>query len=224
MADINIERKSGMGIWPWVLGAILLALVAWLVLGLGRDRNSTGAVVTDTTAYGPVAAEQTSTATGTAAGAGMGTAAPAGAGAASDYVTFVDQRIVPAAQQQGQVDRTVDHETTAEGLRRLAAAIEAMHGGQGGAAPGDAQTRNIREQADRLERSSPQEPHSDMVRSAFDSAADALAGLERGGSHAAQVREAAQRIQPTVPLNDQAQPLRAAFEATRDAVRAASGR
>ena len=37
MADINVERK-GPSIWPWIVGLIVLALLAWLLMGvLGDD-------------------------------------------------------------------------------------------------------------------------------------------------------------------------------------------
>lgn len=38
MAQINIERKK-TPIWPWILGLILLALVAWAVYEFGYKRN-----------------------------------------------------------------------------------------------------------------------------------------------------------------------------------------
>lgn len=37
MADINVERK-GPSIWPWIVGLIVLALLAWLLMSvLGDD-------------------------------------------------------------------------------------------------------------------------------------------------------------------------------------------
>ncbi|HEV2148691.1 MAG TPA: hypothetical protein VGR37_14905 [Longimicrobiaceae bacterium] len=37
MADINVQRR-GPGIWPWILGLILLALVVWVLAEvLGDD-------------------------------------------------------------------------------------------------------------------------------------------------------------------------------------------
>lgn len=39
MADINVERKS-RSIWPWVIGLLVLALLAWLLLSmLDNDRE-----------------------------------------------------------------------------------------------------------------------------------------------------------------------------------------
>jgi hypothetical protein len=38
MAQINIERKKNP-VWPWVLGLILLALIAWAVYEFGYKRE-----------------------------------------------------------------------------------------------------------------------------------------------------------------------------------------
>ena len=40
MADLNVERR-GPSVWPWVIGLIVLALVAWLVVEmLGDDAEA----------------------------------------------------------------------------------------------------------------------------------------------------------------------------------------
>jgi hypothetical protein len=41
MADIDIQRKRGPGIWPWILGIAVLALVVWGVIEMtGNDRTA----------------------------------------------------------------------------------------------------------------------------------------------------------------------------------------
>ncbi|MDQ3557159.1 MAG: hypothetical protein M3409_10365 [Gemmatimonadota bacterium] len=37
MADINVERKEGGSIWPWILGLLLLALLAWWFFSQRND-------------------------------------------------------------------------------------------------------------------------------------------------------------------------------------------
>ncbi|CAN5919485.1 hypothetical protein BH24BAC1_BH24BAC1_07600 [soil metagenome] len=60
MAQINIERKKNP-VWPWVLGLILLALIAWAIYEFvyKRDQNeqyreevrpNTGMIMTPETA------------------------------------------------------------------------------------------------------------------------------------------------------------------------------
>jgi hypothetical protein len=41
MADIHIQRKRGPGVWPWILGVAVLALVVWGVIEMtGSDRTA----------------------------------------------------------------------------------------------------------------------------------------------------------------------------------------
>jgi hypothetical protein len=49
MADIEIQEKRGRGVWPWIIGVLVLAIVIWGVLEL------TG--VTDATDVPPAAEE-----------------------------------------------------------------------------------------------------------------------------------------------------------------------
>ena len=37
MAEIPIQPKRGGGIWPWVIGAIAILLLLWLLLGRSSD-------------------------------------------------------------------------------------------------------------------------------------------------------------------------------------------
>ncbi len=49
MADINVERRP-RSIWPWVVGLLVLAALAWLLLSmLGRDDNDNVRVEETTT-------------------------------------------------------------------------------------------------------------------------------------------------------------------------------
>lgn len=42
MADIDIEQK-GPGVWPWIIGLLVLALLIWGVMEMfGGDRNPVG--------------------------------------------------------------------------------------------------------------------------------------------------------------------------------------
>jgi hypothetical protein len=43
MTNIDIQRKEGPGIWPWLIGALALVLVIWAVVeftGTGTDRGT----------------------------------------------------------------------------------------------------------------------------------------------------------------------------------------
>lgn len=49
MADINVERKRGAGIWPWIIGLIILALVLWWLFSRPTAANMEGVNAVDTT-------------------------------------------------------------------------------------------------------------------------------------------------------------------------------
>lgn len=72
MADINVERKRGAGIWPWIIGLIILALILWWLFARGGDDRTENmnavdtTVVTDTTTAMPAMPMDTMT------GGGMG--------------------------------------------------------------------------------------------------------------------------------------------------------
>jgi hypothetical protein len=54
VADINVERKQGPGIWPWIIGIIILALIAWWLFARGRsDQMESTPAVDTTTAVAP---------------------------------------------------------------------------------------------------------------------------------------------------------------------------
>jgi hypothetical protein len=57
VADINVERKQGPGIWPWIIGTIILALIAWWLFARGRsDEMEPTPAVDTTTAVAPAPA------------------------------------------------------------------------------------------------------------------------------------------------------------------------
>jgi len=73
VADINVERKQGPGIWPWIIGIIILALIVWWLFARGRNDRAENVTSVDTTAM--------ATDTGAMAGAAGATAGAAAGGA-----------------------------------------------------------------------------------------------------------------------------------------------
>jgi hypothetical protein len=41
VADINVQKKSGPGMWPWIIGALVLVLVVWGIAEMTRDDHDT---------------------------------------------------------------------------------------------------------------------------------------------------------------------------------------
>lgn len=72
MADIDVQQKSGPGIWPWIIGLVVLALLAWLVAEwLGEDDEVVAPVAEAPVVAPPVAAPVTEAPPATAAAAGI---------------------------------------------------------------------------------------------------------------------------------------------------------
>ena len=57
MANIEIERKSGMGVWPWVIGLIVAALLVWVLVGSFGDDADVVATAPGEVALPPAEAE-----------------------------------------------------------------------------------------------------------------------------------------------------------------------
>ena len=164
MAEIPIERKESRNWLPLILG--LLALLLLLAFCFLRPRG-------DTTAARPadsaaVAAAPAPAAADSVAGA---PASPAGdANAAIDqFVQFVQTRDT-TNETEGQ------HRYTAEGTRRLAAALEGI-AGQSPAVKVYADS--MRHSIERLQQSSPNDVHADDAKAAFSAAVSAMAEIDK---------------------------------------------
>lgn len=206
MAEINIEQRERSA-WPWILGLLVLALLAWWLLAM-RDGGNDNVVVADTSAgviADPVAAAREPM--------------PA---AVSEFLRYTEEhRAAPAA------DSTHNYE--AEGVRRLAAALDeiAVRDTIGRVAL-DTRITALRERADALERSWRSTEHARHTRTAFDSAAALIENMQATrfadlSSEATAVRQAAAGVAPERPLLEQTDAVRRFFERAADAVRAMAG-
>lgn len=235
MAEIPIQRKTGAGIWPWLLGLLLLLILLWFFFWRNHGNPTTAATTADTsmtvssttptpptpagvtgatgamsdTAPGMAAGAAGASATGSATG-GM---SPSGAsGAVGDFVRFV-------AVIDPNTDEGKQHAYAAGGLRRLADALASL-GASG--APID----NIRKQANALQNSSPNSTdHAGMARSGFASAADAFNSLK--GKYpsldVARVRTAADAMKTGPHLLEERAKIQAFFETASTALQGMTG-
>jgi hypothetical protein len=196
MADIDIQRKESPNwIW-WVVGAVILGLIAlWLLMGIGRDQV---AVVNDS----PVAAPVTEPIPG----------------------PIEVERALPAQVQQYQAncaerqpgDMGVDHTHTSQCLRQLADAIAAVMPADRLAGV-EADLTNARDAAQRLEASGPDAMnHSQMAREGMTSISSALQTAQRQwhpelAGDVQEVTRNAERVEPGVPLLEQREPVQQFF-------------
>ena len=179
MAEIHLERGRRPVNRFWLaLGLILAALLAWVLLGRGdARRTATGEVVAALPPSGPVTASVGANARD----------------AVGEYVRYT-------AAHRARTDADHTHEYTADGLRRLAAAITALAARD---AAGDdalrAEADALRARADELQRDPQATDHARQVRAAFTAAAGLLQTLhERVGAGTPEqmtdVREAATAV------------------------------
>jgi len=194
MADIDVERKSPVTWVWWVLGLLLLAmLLFWLLAPTRVDRV---AVVDPATEPMPVPT----------------TVDPAPAAVPPALQEF-QQRCAP--RQPGEMG--LEHEYTADCLRRLVGAIEGTVPQQqlGQAQP---ELQNAREAADRLARSPPDAmDHSQQARDGLSSAASALQTVQQQaytdmGGPVQELQQTAQQVDPNVPLLEQRDRIQAFFD------------
>lgn len=207
MAEIHIERHE-RSIWPWILGLVALALLAWWLLSM-RNNGSENNVAVESSS-GAVVDSVPGTAVDTRE------AAP---GAANDFLRYVEEN----RTAQG-ADSTHNYE--AEGMRQLAAALDELADRDtiGGVAL-DARIAALRNRADALQRDWRSTEHARHTRAAFDSAAALVEGMQQQrfaniANEAAALRQAASGVSPDRLLLEQTAEVRQFFQRAADAVRA----
>ncbi|MDQ3555627.1 MAG: hypothetical protein M3409_02455 [Gemmatimonadota bacterium] len=219
MADINVERKSG-SIWPWILGALALLLVLWLLFSLlGRDRTATVdqtpvGVVGDTMAMAPAAMPMD-----TGMAMGMTGTMPA------EVQQFAQACAAPGTAQQ---QASLSHEYTVDCTRRLTAAIEAVvrRDTVGGAAL-EPRLAEMRQRVEAIGSNPQATNHANLVRDAFTSIATVMNSVRESrpgaspalGEQVSGVREAAQGISPTTELLNQKNQVDTFFQRAGEALR-----
>jgi hypothetical protein len=208
MADLDVERKTGPVLWPWILGLLLLAVLAWLIFSMmGRD-DRPAAVTTDT-----VAREQ----------------APAASPAAM-LPPAVEAFMRDCYLEEGTRAETMgmEHEFTLNCLEQLAGSLEGLAQQRPGAPNIDQHTQTIRDRARQI-RESPDTSleHATWTREAADSGAAALESLHQAWHpgdqqvqrSVAQTRQAAQGIRPDDQHLEQLSDLRSYFRSAGEAMR-----
>lgn len=200
MADIDIERK-GPPFWPWLVGLLAVLVVVWIwAAGDRGDEYPTETI-----------AERTPS-PGTPAGT-MGTT-----GAIDEYVQFAGDTGTGATAETPGMGR--EHEYTAEGIRKLRAALEALVEQKPNA---DARGRldGFRQAAERIQQDPTSMQHASQVRDAFTSAAEVIASVE--GASADQVKATAASISADQPLLDQRDKVHSFFRQSAEAIQQAAG-
>ncbi len=211
MAELHVQKRE-QNVWPWIVAAlVVLALLFWFLWGRDDGLDVGSADLTDSTLVGD--------ATNASDPNGMRNMDGATEGAAvSQYLQFVDDR---SSRASG-----VAHEYTADGLRRLAAALDerTTTASVGGV---DVQPRiaEIRERADAIQQNPTSTEHALQVREAFAIVASLItqmngAAANQGGDNMDGLQGAAMSIEPSQPLLNQADQIEQFFAQAGDAIRA----
>ncbi len=208
MAEIHIERKS-YRVWGWVLMGVAALLFATCVVAWWRSdpRDPLTSGVSG----------------GSVAGAAAGTTGDL-EGAVGNYLTFVEENRARQAARP-------THEYTAEGLRRLAAAIgELSERNAAGAEALMAQLNVLRAQADSLQRNPQSTEHARYAREAFRTAASLMSALQQRhypkerypnlAAEVAQVGVVAELVLPGRLLLEQTSDVQRFFDQSAAAIRA----
>jgi len=219
MAEIPIERKSkGPGWLPWLLGLLLLLLLGYC---FARRRNAAPAVADSSATSGtPAAADSTAT-SGTPAVAGAATATDsANAASAGGAAGAIDQFTQFVAQRDTSKETEGQHQYTAEGVRRLAAALEGIAGGSPSI---QVWADSMRRSVDRLQQSAATDVHADDAKAAFSAAVSAMAAIDKARGRTrdvAPMRAIYGQLDGKKPLLPQLPTVYRFFDAARDALQA----
>lgn len=208
MANIDIQRK-GPTIWPWLIGLLAVVVVVWIWAAAADDTDDTDQPIAVAPPPGAAPAGTTGTTPGTT-GATPGTADAPG-GAISDYLEFAGAPGLPA----GTPEMGKDHEYTAEGIRKLGAALQDLVERRPGV---ESQQRldRFRESAQKIQQDPTSAGHADRVREVFTTAADVVASVEAGAGDT--LRQAATAIDGSTPLLEQREQVRTFFRQSAEAI------
>ena len=201
MAEINIERKEGRsGLWI-VLALILLGLGAWWWL----RSDSTGydlVAVADIVTGGAVSSVAGGTVADTAGGRNLPPAV-------QSYLTWTNQ-------QRADTTMSMDHRYTANGIRQLAEALNAL-AVPGGGAQVQNELQMLRSRADSLEQNPQASTHANTVRAMFRTLSGLMTAMQQQrfpdlAEPAQGVNQAAEAVRADRPLLEQRTAVRNFFD------------
>lgn len=218
MAEINVERKD-TSIWPWILGLLLLALLAWGVYEL-LDDDTADVAEAPLVVPGPAAPVVDPAAA---------PAVPTDQTAANIPAAVTEYANTCAQPMDASANMGLQHDFTANCVQRLVDALDAVIV-RNNIADTNVQQRltSMRQTAQNL-RASPAEAtnHANMTREAFAGAADLMQAVHQAGystvaplgTAVSEAQTAAQNVQADMQMLNQQQAVHNFFREAGDAVR-----
>lgn len=206
MAELHVQRKEG-NMWPWIIAAlVVLALLLWFFWGGEDDLDLATA---DVTPNAVVATVPNTEVMGSASGTIAGTAV-------TEFLQFAEGT---AAGTMG-----LDHNSTSNGLRQLAAALNEIASGEsaGGVAL-QPRIDEIRDRANTMQQNANSTDHALQTREAFAVASSLMMQMNSnmGGADGALtgLQNAAMAIKPSEMLLDQTDAVKQFFSQAAQEVR-----
>lgn len=214
MAEIHVQKKKSSGfIWILALAAVALALLAFAGVW-GQDDDGIDRVATLPVPVTPAPGGPPTT----------GVSDPI-EGEVAEFLTFAN---APAGEQAGRA-----HDYTADGIRRLARALNAVIEQQRiFGTPVQEQLTTFRTKADRIRADPQASQHANQVRDVFTSATDLMAAAQQKRwpeaadlrDQITELRSAATAVNESQPLLEQTSAVQAFFERAAVVLRSMSNR
>ncbi len=204
MAEIHIEKKK-KPIWPWILGALLLAVVIWIVVDStnSKDDSQRQVVTTQTTRQQEDFYTDQQEIQNT--------------DAVDDFINFVQEG-------NAREDMDIDHEYTAEGIRLLSVALNDVVNQLGVDDVNMQQKKeNLNRKADQIQKNPTSTQHADTLKSAFISSAEIMSNIQKEhfpnlNSQVNNISETAQAIDPNTQTLNQKHNVKAFFSSAAQAL------
>lgn len=223
MAEILVEpdnrdpNKNKPSIWPWILGALLLIGLVWVLVG-SDDDDEVEQVATTTAVEREPASNNTYAET-------------AAAGPVAEFIRFANDEERYERENVANTDNTtttegemgLNHNYTSEGIQKLSAALNALADNAAGDSNVEQKRQMFKQNADKIQQDAQSLDHANTIRATFVSAADLMASIKQSSYpdsdvDAEELKKAAEEIDPKTPTLEQKDKVKGFFDKAGDAV------
>jgi hypothetical protein len=232
MAEIIVEpdnrdpkRNDKSSIWPWILGALLLFGLIWVIVEVTGDDEPERVATTTAVDRQPVTDNTYRDDT---------YAQTAAAGPIAEFIRFANEgeeqyereNVTNAeyADREGEQGAMgLEHNYTSDGIRKLSAALNALAQNSAGDTEIDQKRTQFQANADRIQQDPQSLQHANTIRQTFVEASDLMATIKQrsypnSNANVDDVREAAEDIDVSTATLEQKDKVKEFFDKAGDAV------
>lgn len=214
MAEILVEpdnrdpKKNNSSIWPWILGALLLFGLIWVIVEVTDDDDAERVATTTVMDREPVTNETYTDNT---------YEQTAAAGPVAEFVRFANE------ENANQAEMGLDHEYTSNGIMKLSGALNALADNAAGDVNIEQKRQKFRENADKVQQDPQSLQHANIIRETFISASDLIASIKEksyaeSDVDVEQLRSTAEEIDTNTPTLEQKDKVKEYFDKAGDAI------